>query len=284
MYESDAAGRGGEVTNSGISKIRISNSELRKGERRRPTAFRFLNSESEIRIFEIPWPVLTAFLLLIALNASAATRTIATANAASCDIGTYAAATLLLPYFECEYDVPQNEGLNTVFTVINTSPSPQIVRATIWTDWGYPASWFSIYLTGYDAHTVSMYDILARGNYPTTTSLVPNGSTSASSNAHFYPQVWCEHNGGSIGPERTRRLQRMLTTGERDGASCRIGGVHPYAIGYITLDVVNSCSIDSPLTDTYWKEIILYDNVLTGDYERINPKATTGNYAGGNPL
>src|SRR5207302_1117014 len=82
-------------------------------------------------------------------------RAIATANAASCDIGTYAAATLLLPYFEVEYDQPQSEALNTVFTVINTSSSPQIVRVTIWTDWGFPAAFFAMFLTGYDAHTVS---------------------------------------------------------------------------------------------------------------------------------
>ena len=272
------------MTKRGIAKIRIPNSEFRMPRHGRPTDSRILNSLFGILSFEIPWPGLIALLLIFAIPVTAAQRTIATANAASCDIGTYAAATLLLPYFECEYDKPQNEGLNTVFTVINTSSSPQIVRATIWTDWGYPASWFPIFLTGYDAHTVSMYDILARGNYPTTTSLVPIGSTSTASNAHFYPQIWCEHAGGSIGPERTKRLQRMLTTGERDDPKCRMGGVHPYAVGYVTLDVVNSCSIDSPLTDTYWKEIILYDNVLTGDYERINPKTTTGNYAGGNPL
>src|SRR5207302_1438357 len=87
--------------------------------------------------------------LLLAINAPAATRTIATANAASCDIGTYAAATLLLPYFEVEYDQPQSEALNTVFTVINTSSSPQIVRVTIWTDWGFPAAFFAMFLTGY---------------------------------------------------------------------------------------------------------------------------------------
>jgi hypothetical protein len=225
-----------------------------------------------------------AALLFVAATASAATRTIATANAASCDIGTYAAATLLLPYFEVEYDQPQSEALNTVFTVINTSPAPQIVRVTIWTDWGYPAAFFAMYLTGYDAHTVSMYDILARYTLPVTSSAAAVGSNSVSQNPHFYEETWCLSAGGPIGPERGHRLQRMLTTGERDDATCRVGGVHPHAVGYVTLDVVNSCAVDSPLSDTYWKEVILYDNVLTGDYERINPKAKTGNYAGGNPL
>ena len=225
-----------------------------------------------------------AALLLLATVATAANRTIATANDASCDLGTYPAATLLLPHFEVEYDQPQNEGLNTIFTVINTSALPAIARVTIWTDWGYPASWFPMFLTGYDAHSVSMYDILARGNYPYTSSVLPMGANSLPTNPHHLEKIWCQIAGGSIGPERTRRLQRMLTIGERDDPNCRVGGVHPYAVGYVTVDVVNSCALDSPLSDSYWKEVILYDNVLTGDYERINPKVTTGNYAGGNPL
>ena len=65
--------------------------------------------------------------------------------------------------------------------------------------------------TGYDAHTVSMYDILARGNYPVTTSMAPIGSNSASGNPNFYEEIWCEHAGGSIGPDSAHRLQRMLT-------------------------------------------------------------------------
>src|SRR5215471_9940004 len=32
------------------------------------------------------------------------------------------------------------------------------------------------------------------------------------------------------------------------------------------------------------RNVILFDNVLTGDYERIDPREKTGNYAGGNPL
>src|ERR1044072_669525 len=42
-------------------------------------------------------------------------------NAASCDIGTSPAATLLLPYFEVEIDKHVNEAKNTIFSLINTS-------------------------------------------------------------------------------------------------------------------------------------------------------------------
>src|SRR6188508_966518 len=70
-------------------------------------------------------------------------------NSASCDISTSPAATLLLPYFEVEIAKHVSEARNTIFTVINTSRMPQIARVTVWSDQGYPALWFNIFLTGY---------------------------------------------------------------------------------------------------------------------------------------
>ena len=208
-------------------------------------------------------------------------------NNATCDIGTYPAATLLLPYFEVDYTAPATEAINTLFTVINTSKYPAIVRVTLWTDYGYPASWFPMFLTGYGAESVSLYSILARGNFPVTGSTAgpAAGPMSADnkSNPNFYAETWCERAGGTMQPEMLKRLQAIFSQGLRD-TGCAIGGKHPMATGYATVDVVNSCGVDSPLSPTYWKDIILFDNVLTGEYERINPNETTGNYAGGNPL
>jgi len=48
------------MTNGGIAKIRIPNSELRKGERRGRAISRFLHSEFGILSFAIPWPGLAA--------------------------------------------------------------------------------------------------------------------------------------------------------------------------------------------------------------------------------
>ena len=56
------------------------------------------------------------------------------------------------------------------------------------------------------------------------------------------------------------------------------------AVGYVTVDVVNSCSKASPLDPEYYAKTLLFDNVLTGDYERVMPDKAVGNYAGGNPL
>jgi hypothetical protein len=227
---------------------------------------------------------------LLALNALGATPPVSKAhvvtdNNASCDVGTYAAATLLLPYFEVDYRAPATSAINTIFTVINTSRVPQIARVTVWTDLGFPATWFNVYLTGFDVQTISMYELIARGNYPVTVSSAPPGVLSAEngSNPNFNAEIWCDRTGGTLPLSLVERLQRILTTGQRD-SECRVGTTHKNASGYITIDVVNSCAADGPTDASYWKEVILFDNVLTGDYERVNPNTTTGNYAGGNPL
>ena len=114
--------------------------------------------------------LLLSAIWLLAVAASAANTTVhvVTDNNASCDIGTYGAATLLLPYFEVDPTQPSTKAVNTVFTVINTSKYPQLVRVTIWTDLGFPAMWFPMFLTGYDVETVSMYELIARGTVPVT--------------------------------------------------------------------------------------------------------------------
>jgi hypothetical protein len=62
-----------------------------------------------------------------------------------------------------------------------------------------------------------------------------------------------------------------------------VGGVLTRATGYITIDVVKTCGVAFPTDEAYYNDL-LYDNVLTGDYQIISPNAATGNYAGGNPL
>jgi hypothetical protein len=219
------------------------------------------------------------------LTAGAASGPVITDNAASCDIGTYPAATLLLPYFEVDCDAPATSAIDTVFTVINTSKNPQIVRMTVWTDLGFPEAWSSIFLTGFGTESVSMYALIARGHYPTSSDQYPHGSMSADNlaNPNFTDTSWCWWTGGTVATEWQQRLQSAMTGGDRE-SGCPVSTKHRLATGYVTLDVVSSCSLTSPLDPAYWTDVILYDNVLTGAYERVNPNVTTGNYAGGNPL
>lgn len=213
-------------------------------------------------------------------------RDATTDNAASCDISTSPAATLLLPYFEVEIDKHVKEAKNTIFSVINTSRVPQIARVTVWSDEGYPALWFNLFLTGYGVQGISMYDVVGRGIVPSTSSLDPHGVKSASNgdNPRFVNLENCGASGGELPQAVLTSVQSVLTDGTGAAVGCRVGSQHENATGYVTIDVVNSCSNLSPLDISYYSQILSFDNVLTGDYERIDPDPKTGNYAGGNPL
>ena len=67
-------------------------------------------------------------------------------------------ATLLLPYFEVDLDNP--EGINTLFSVNNSSATAILAHVTLWSDMGIPVFAFNVYLTGYDAQPMNMRDIL----------------------------------------------------------------------------------------------------------------------------
>jgi hypothetical protein len=217
-----------------------------------------------------------------------------TNNNDSCDIGTTAAATLLLPYFEV--DVNQtNRGLaqTTLFTVTNTSSFPQIAHVTVWTDWSYPVLDFNIFLTGYDVQAINLYDVFVSGVVAppsgTTSSETANPSGAFSelnnSNPNFSSNIGCGTLPGQLPNGLVADVRTALTTGAYPTGGCaRIGNTHANAIGYLTVDVANNCSTSLPTNTSYYTGEILYDNVLVGDYQQVNPNPTTGNYAGGNPM
>jgi len=224
--------------------------------------------------------VLAVLLITTAALAGNPPRSITAENNNSCDIGTYPAATLLLPYFEVDVTKPLNDAANTIFTVINTSRSSHIARVTIWTDGGYPAAWFNLFFSGYDVKPISMWDVVVGGRLPGSSVVSPEQKAM---NANIVSTEHC-NDSGSMPAESRAALQTMLTSGTTSSQECHVGSSHAMAIGYVTVDVVNSCSNISPADAGYYSKILLYDNVLTGDYERINPDSHVGNYAGGNPL
>jgi len=200
---------------------------------------------------------IAVLLLASSLPLSAATIN----NDDSCDIAVLPAATLLLPYFEVDINAPQSVAKTTLFTVVNTSKSQAIARVTMWTDLAYPVLTFNLLLTGYDVQPVNLYDVLGRGTLPETNCLVQ-------------PPI----------PAATLAdIRTALTSGAISSCSGKVGFTHANAIGYLTIDLVAACGSTSPVDPGYFNEL-LYDNVLTGDYQAINPNAATGNYAGGTPL
>lgn len=211
---------------------------------------------------------------MIAWSAAAATklstgRVFTTDNNASCDISVSPAATLLLPYFEVDVAKPVSDAANTIFSIINTSRAPQIARVTIWTDYAQPAVWFNVYLSGFDVEPISLYDVLVDGKLP------PVPATAADA---------CRAIAGDLPSGVAAQLRQMLTTGVVAASDCKVGGVHTFATGYVTIDLVNGCSSVSPLEPVYYSQILGYDNVLTGDYEDVHPDKGIGNFAGGSPL
>jgi len=235
-----------------------------------------------------------ALLLFISATALAGTSTTikptTTDNDDSCEIALLPAATLLLPYFEVDFNSPATVAHTTLFTIQNTTAAPQIARVTLWTDWSYPMLTFNIFLTGYDVQGINFYDIFSHGVVASGTSNATKpGELSLAQNPQFLPDAatTCANLPGSLGPTLTADLRTAFTTGKIAAPGCavvhNVGGLHVNAIGYATIDVVADCDTQSPVGPTYFGEI-LFDNVLTGDYQDLNPNPATGNYAGGNPL
>jgi hypothetical protein len=225
-----------------------------------------------------------------------------TNNDDSCDIGVYPAATLLLPYFEVDINAAPGAGTDTLFTVINTSQQPQIARATIWTDLGFPVLTFTIFLTGYDQQAISLRDVLLAGVIAPrdpalvsggTSSTTPPGPYSSASNPRL-TLTNCDHLPGFIPAPFRAAVATALTTGIYNAAGFSFGcgttqvgqsaAHHPSpttAVGYITIDVVSDCTVNIPTMAGYYDQDLLYDNVLSGDYQMLDP---ISQHANGGPL
>jgi hypothetical protein len=242
--------------------------------------------------------------LALSLPIVAAAQT--TNNDDSCDIGTYPAATLLLPYFEVETSA---RGVDTFFTVTNVTALPQIAHVTLWTDWSFPVLDFNIFLTGYDVQAISLYDVINNGIIaPTNTSLTAGGTSSdttpgslSAANKGGTPNLDITSCGdhllpGIIQAPLRAAIQSALVRGTYTAPgftlNCGLTAVGSpasahrtptTAAGYVTIDVTSKCTPTLPTDPSYFVNEILFDNVLTGDYEILD-KTVGSNYAGGNPL
>ncbi len=219
----------------------------------------------------------------VALTASAETID----NDDSCDIALLPAATLLLPYFEVDVDDPN--GATTLFTITNVTNLDQIAYVTLWTDRAYPVLSFNIYLTGYDVQSINLFDVIARGiiapDRGTGTAISKRGRYSDPNTARELSQ--CDRLPGVIDNVYVQRMQSAFREGiipalgnvvpRCEGA----GGVHENAVGYATVDVVRTCTTRIPTEPEYWRDVVLWDNVLIGDYQQIT---RTDRFAEGGPL
>ncbi len=212
-------------------------------------------------------------------------------NDDSCDVIVSPAATLLLPYFAVDLRTGGFGTETTLFSVINVTQLPQIARVTLWTDWSFPLFSFNIFLTGYDAQSIDLHDVVVAGRLSGlegTSSDIEAGERSFENDGNPLLEIAdCDTIPAQLPPSFRAELVRALTTG-RSPALCsgrRIGsertGEHPFAVGYLTIDVVASCGASLPTDPGYFTSQILFDNVLTGDYQQVN---RAENLARGGPM
>lgn len=208
-----------------------------------------------------------------------------TNNDDSCDIALQPAATLLVPYFEVNVNA---RGHSTLLSITNTSNMPQIARITIWSDWSFPVLNFNVFLTGYDVQSLDLFDVLGRGVIAPpsgTNNQVAVGSRSLSNltgNPNFLPTA-SENCAPNRQPTQIPAfilfdVQQGLMNGSYSlCGNAKIGGNHgTVATGYVTIDVVGTCSGNLPNDPVYFANEILYDNVLIGDYTYIRiPQAAS---------
>jgi hypothetical protein len=206
------------------------------------------------------------------------------------------AATLLLPYFECDLGGPPpsvgvGNGVNTLFSVNNASATAQLAHVTVWSDLSVPVLDFDIYLTGYDVQTISICDVLINGRLPQTGSGT-NATNEPGSNLGSFsgpdvvfpacnttanPPLPPVYTIPAISTQFRLHLQQLLT-GRQSTVDSTCAGANygdNIARGYVTIDDVNTCSTAFPSDTGYWVSGGLgigdNDNVLWGDYFYVNP-------------
>lgn len=183
------------------------------------------------------------------------------------------AATLLLPYFEVE--LGNLDGTTTLFSINNASATARVAQVTLWTDWAIPTLRFPIYLTGFDVQTINVRDlfnghlpITAPDNFDPTDSISNQGPLSADTAI-----PGCTALGGTLDPIGVTELRQAHQGQSAPG----FGGclAEPWedgrVRGYITIDVVTTCSDLSPADPAYYAGVLGSANVLWGKGMQVDP-------------
>jgi len=181
---------------------------------------------------------------------------------------------MLLPYFEV--DTIRPDGVSTLFSIVNTSAEPTLVKITLWTTLGLPSLEFDVYLTGLDVFTSNLRDLFVDGTVPITGSeFSPQGDLSFPS----LPFPGCEEGeifGGTLPPSIRQAmidfhagLPSPLFSGAC-GAPLQDDGI---TRGYLTIDVVRRCSLQFPTEPGYFGPdgVASYENRLLGDVFYVDP-------------
>lgn len=195
----------------------------------------------------------------------------------SCLRGVEPSASLLIPYFEVA--LGSSEGITTLMAITNTLPEPVLAKVVLWSDWALPVGSFHVYLTGFDVQTLNFRDIMA-GQLPESGAATSPVGDRSDPNSSF-PGCDSENVSGSFDASFVRRALR----GDEVGGGCWSSPEHPgRAVGYATVDVVNSCSPILPTDEGYFEAegvgVAANTNALLGDFFLAEPGE---NFAQGTP-
>jgi hypothetical protein len=194
-------------------------------------------------------------------------------------VGDQPASTLLLPYFEVDLENPG--GANTFFTVNNASATATLVHVTLWSEMHVPVYTFDVYLTGYDVQPISVRDIM-NGVLPRTATAGQDPGNLITPRGPFSQDINFASCTGKLPipaptPTDIAHLRAALTgTASPVTGQCATRSSNPPTIarGYLTMDVVNSCTSLFPGETGYFVSggagIATNQNVIWGDYVQTN--------------
>jgi len=207
------------------------------------------------------------------------------ARAVICDIEVEPAATLLLPYFEV--DLANPNGVTTMFAVNNAVAAAHLVHVVLWSDLAAPVLDFNVYLTGFDQQTVNLRDLIVNGMLPQTASTGQDPTDTISPKGIFSQDIDFASCNNILPPPPlpafyTAYLQAALTGHPSSLIGGRCAGRDlgdNIARGYLTMDVVNNCTLRFPGDTGYFEAggtgDATDDNVLFGDYVYVDTARRT---------
>jgi hypothetical protein len=186
------------------------------------------------------------------------------------------AATLLLPYFEVDLDNAQ--GINTIFSVNNSSATAVLAHVTIWSDMGVPVLNFDVYLTGFDAQRIDLRSVL-QGTLPTSASAGQDFQNTISPQGPISQDINFASCTGTLPYQPLAGAvvthARAALTGNPSpmlGGLCaaRNHGTPGIARGYVTVDTVTQCSSLFPSDPGYFFGVTSFQNVIWGEYMMVD--------------
>ncbi len=190
------------------------------------------------------------------------------------------AATLLLPYFEVDPAGTDAKGVDTLLSINNASATAILTHVTIWSDMSVAVAGFNIYLTGYDAVTMDLRDVL-NGSLPQTASagqdpmdkITPKGMDSQDIN---FASCTGQLPLAAVDPAKVAQWKAALS-GKPDPTTSKCSGFdHGDGIlrGYVTADTINNCTLHNPGDTGYilpgFSGDITGQNTLWGEWSLVD--------------